>query len=102
LSSATPNRWASVTSFKKIFAPRSFLTDPAVFTSSTDVFWDPTPQYHFRFSHVNTNQLTFKIYKQFGLDLNVRTYSYRDNTIDKVTRGFVYDFYLTYMMQKKI
>ncbi|MDP2982407.1 MAG: hypothetical protein Q8O92_03650 [Candidatus Latescibacter sp.] len=88
--------------FKKTFAPKSFLTDPAVFTSTTDVFWDPTPQYHYRFSHINTNQLTFKIYKQFGLDLNVRTYSYRDNTIDKATLGFVYDFYLTYMMQWKL
>lgn len=87
--------------FRKTFAPKSFLTDPAVFTSTTDIFWDPTPQYHYRFSHINTNQLTFRLYKQFGLDLNLRTYSYRDNTRGKVAVGFVYDFYLTYQMQWK-
>ncbi|MFA6471824.1 MAG: hypothetical protein WCU00_07270 [Candidatus Latescibacterota bacterium] len=87
--------------FKKTFTAKSLLTDPAVFTSTTDIYWDPTPQYHHRFSHTNTNQLTFKLYKQFGLDLNVRTYSYRDNSRNNVAVGFVYDFYLTYQMQWK-
>lgn len=91
-----------VIDIKKTIPAKSFLTAPAEFTSRTEFIWNPTAQAHSEFSHENSNRLSFQLMKKLNLELNVRTYSYTNNTTRRTAFGVVYDLNLNYSMQWKL
>ncbi len=85
----------------KSFPAKSFLTSPASFRSETKFYWYPTAQARHQFRHENYNRITFQLIKKLNLEINVRTYSYTNNTLRKTAFGVVYDLNLNYGMQWK-
>lgn len=88
--------------FEKAFPAKSILTTPASFRSETNFNWYPTAQARHEFRHENFNRITFQLIKKLNLDINVRTYSYTNNTLRKTAFGVVYDLNLNYGMQWKL
>lgn len=86
----------------KVFPAHSFLTSQTQLSSVTRVFWWPSAQFHSMFRHENENSLSMVLWKKFELNFQVKSYTYRDNTIDKVASGFQYFIILNYSMQRKI
>lgn len=86
----------------KTFPARRLLTAPSTLTSKSRVFWAPSAQSRSMFRHENENSFAIQLWKKVGMSFQVNTYSYRDNSKDKVAAGFQYLVNLTYGMQWKL